>query len=259
MDIADWLANLGLGKYASTFAANEITPDALPHLSEADLKDLGLPLGPRRIILAAIEELAKKQANFTSSGAAAVARPEAERRQLTLMFVDLVGSTAMSGELDPEDMATVIRAYQTLVAAEIARVEGHVAKFMGDGVLAYFGWPRAHENEAERAVRAALAIAREVPELTTPANEAPRRSHRGRNGSGDGGRSCWARQCGARTGRRRRSAELGLAPSGACRTRNGDRGRLDETAHRRIVRGDRPWRSRAKGLRQFGPGLEGNR
>ena len=85
-------------------------------------------------------------------------RSDAERRQLTVMFVDLVGSTALSAQLDPEDMREVIRAYQNAVAGEIARFEGHVAKFMGDGVLAYFGWPRAHEDEAERAVRAGLAI-----------------------------------------------------------------------------------------------------
>ena len=84
----------------------------------------------------------------------------AERRQLTVMFVDLVGSTALSPQLDPEEMGEVLRAYQNAVAGEIARFEGHVAKFMGDGVLAYFGWPRAHEDEAERAVRAGLAVRR---------------------------------------------------------------------------------------------------
>ena len=93
-------------------------------------------------------------------------RAEAERRQLTVMFVDLVGSTALSARLDPEDMQGVIRAYQNAVAGEIARVEGHVAKFMGDGVLAYFGWPRAHEDEAERAARAGLAIVDAVSRLT---------------------------------------------------------------------------------------------
>ena len=82
----------------------------------------------------------------------------AERRQLTVMFVDLVGSTALAERLDPEEMGAVLRAYQNAVAGEIARLEGHVAKFMGDGVLAYFGWPVAHEDEAERAVRAGLAI-----------------------------------------------------------------------------------------------------
>ena len=97
--------------------------------------------------------------------------PQAERRQLTVMFVDLVGSTALSARLDPEEMREVLRAYQNTVTGEIARFDGHVAKLMGDGVLAYFGWPRAHEDDAERAVRAGLAIAEAVGRLATPAGE----------------------------------------------------------------------------------------
>src|SRR5512132_3012788 len=95
-------------------------------------------------------------------------RPEAERRQLTVLFVDLVGSTALSARLDPEAMGELIRAYQKKVAAEVARFEGHVAKYMGDGVLAYFGRPNAHEDDAERAVRAGLAIARSIAGLEAP-------------------------------------------------------------------------------------------
>jgi class 3 adenylate cyclase len=94
---------------------------------------------------------------------------EAERRQLTVMFVDLVGSTALSHQLDPEDVRDVIRAYQNTVAEEITRFEAHVAKYMGDGMLAYFGYPKAHEDEAERAVRAGLALVEAVQELCTPA------------------------------------------------------------------------------------------
>ena len=97
--------------------------------------------------------------------------PQAERRQLTVMFVDLVGSTALSARLDPEEMREVLRAYQNTVTGEIARFDGHVAKLMGDGVLAYFGWPRAHEDDAERAVRAGLAIVEAVGRLSTPAGE----------------------------------------------------------------------------------------
>src|SRR3982751_1970604 len=97
--------------------------------------------------------------------------PQAERRQLTVAFIDLVGSTALSGRLDPEEMRAVLLAYQNTVAGEIARYGGHVAKLMGDGVLAYFGWPRAEEDEAERAVRAGLAIAEAVGRLATPAGE----------------------------------------------------------------------------------------
>ena len=171
MDIAGWLSSLGLGKYATTFAKNEITPEVLPYLSDADLKALGLPMGPRKLVLAAIAELGKPDTRGLSPAAGSTPRPEAERRQLTVMFVDLVGSTALSGQLDPEEMGEVIRKYQNTVAEEIRSVDGHVAKYMGDGVLAYFGWPRAHENEAERAVRAGLAIATAVAKLATPAKE----------------------------------------------------------------------------------------
>ncbi|MGX9576745.1 AAA family ATPase [Mesorhizobium sp. f-mel] len=179
MDIAGWLSSLGLGKYSRTFAKNEITPEVLPHLSDADLKTLGLPIGPRKLVLAAIAELRKPDMRDlataagieTTPGRGRAPRPEAERRQLTVMFVDLAGSTALSGRLDPEEMREVIRKYQNAVAEEIRRVDGHVAKFMGDGVLAYFGWPRAHEDEAERAVRAGLAIAAAVAKLATPAKE----------------------------------------------------------------------------------------
>ncbi|TIN44435.1 MAG: hypothetical protein E5Y32_16630 [Mesorhizobium sp.] len=177
MDIAGWLSSLGLGKYSRTFAKNEITPEVLPHLSDADLKALGLPMGPRKLVLAAIAELGKRSMEDPATaariepiaGSGPPPRPEAERRQLTVMFVDLVGSTALSGQLDPEEMGEVIRKYQHAVTGEIRRLNGHVAKYMGDGVLAYFGWPRAHEDEAERAVRAGLAIAAAVAELATPA------------------------------------------------------------------------------------------
>ena len=171
MDIAKWLSSLGLAKFATTFAKNEITPEVLPHLSDADLKALGLPMGPRKLVLAAIAGLGKPDMRGPDPAAGSTPRPKAERRQLTVMFVDLVGSTALSGQLDPEEMAEVIRKYQNAVAQEITRVDGHVAKFMGDGILAYFGWPRAHEDEAERAVRAGLAIAAAVAELATPAKE----------------------------------------------------------------------------------------
>ena len=102
---------------------------------------------------------------------APTAPSQAERRQLTVMFVDLVGSTTLSTRLDPEEMREVIQAYQTTVAAEITRLDGHVAKFMGDGVLAYFGWPVAHEDELERAVRAGLAATAAVARLTAPGGE----------------------------------------------------------------------------------------
>ena len=179
MDIAGWLSSLGLGNYATTFAEHEITPEALPHLSDADLKELGLPMGPRKLVLAAIAELGKSDMRvFKTStgfeqtqGRSSAPRPTAERRQLTVMFVDLVGSTVLSSLLDPEEMGEVIRRYQNVVAGKITHLNGYVAKFMGDGVLAYFGWPRAHEDAAERAVRAGLAIAAAVAKLATPMNE----------------------------------------------------------------------------------------
>jgi class 3 adenylate cyclase len=171
VDIAIWLRGLGLQRYEPAFRESEITAAVLPELTEADLKELGLPLGPRKLLLKAIASLPNRLEPEPAPGPKATFR-EAERRQLTVMFVDLVGSTALSAKLDPEDMREVIRAYQNTVAGEIGRLEGHVAKFMGDGVLAYFGWPRAHEDEAERAVRAGLVVAHAVGQLETPTSEA---------------------------------------------------------------------------------------
>jgi class 3 adenylate cyclase/predicted ATPase len=161
-DLDRWLADLGLEQFVGLFRDNLIDDDVLPSLTDADLKELGLPLGARKKILKAIAAAA-----LPDTGVMAAPRPTgpAERRQLTVMFVDLVGSTQLAGRIDPEEMGAVLRAYQNTVAGEIARFEGHVAKFMGDGVLAYFGWPRAHEDEAERAVRAGLAILAAVSRL----------------------------------------------------------------------------------------------
>ena len=173
-----WLQKLGLERYAQAFRDNEIDADILPTLTAEDLKDLGVTLvGHRRKLLNAIDALGEKPANRVDAVAGSPStgptediapRSEAERRQLTVMFVDLVGSTALSAGLDPEDMRVVIRAFQDAVAGAIARFEGHVARFMGDGVLAYFGWPRAHEDEAERAARAGLAITEAVAALPSP-------------------------------------------------------------------------------------------
>jgi len=160
MDVGAWLRGLGLGQYQSTFRENEIESDVLSELTESDLEKLGLPLGPRKRILKAIANLDGAE---RPAGATSLARPSrqdtAERRQLTVMFCDLAGSTALSARLDPEDMRQVIRAYQDACSGVIARYDGFVAKFMGDGILAYFGFPHAHEDDAERAVRAGLEIA----------------------------------------------------------------------------------------------------
>ena len=175
MDVAAWLRDLGLERYAQAFCDAEVTPEVLAELTDADLRELGLPLGPRKAVLKAIRDLAGPPAAEAARAEAGLMSipvpPRAERRQLTVMFVDLVGSTALSARLDPEEMGKVLRAYQDAVAGEVLRWEGHVAKFMGDGVLAYFGWPKAHEDEAERAVRAGLAVIEVVGDLLTPTGE----------------------------------------------------------------------------------------
>ncbi len=170
MNIEDWLHGIGMAQYAEQFRSNEIDGEILQRLSSDDLKDIGVaPLGHRKKLLDAIAALVTTPGSSSATPVAPTTHPrEAERRQLTVMFVDLVGSTALSARLDPEDMRELMRSYQNMVAGEIARFEGHVAQFLGDGVLAYFGWPRAHEDEAERAVRAALAVTAATARLFTP-------------------------------------------------------------------------------------------
>jgi class 3 adenylate cyclase/predicted ATPase len=164
------LSHVGLGGYAELLAANKIELDVLPDLTDADLKELGIPLGDRKRLLKAFRTLAAipAAAGFGAAPGSSSSPPQAERRQLTVMFVDLVGSTALSGRLDPEEMHEVLRLYRDVVTDVVARFEGYVAKFMGDGVLAYFGWPKAHEEEAERAVRTGLTIVEAVAQLTVP-------------------------------------------------------------------------------------------
>jgi class 3 adenylate cyclase len=152
---------LGLERYAPAFRDHEIDWDALSKLSADDLRDLGVVLGGhRRRLLEAIAALdAKALATFaTAAPRYAPARAEAERRQLTVMFCDLVGSTELSSRLDPEDYREVIAAYHRAVSETVVGFDGFVAKYMGDGVLVYFGYPRAHEDDAERAVRAGLGM-----------------------------------------------------------------------------------------------------
>ena len=160
MDIAAWLQGLGLERYAPAFRDHEIDWDALPKLSADDLRDLGVVLGGhRRRLLEAIAALDAKAVATSATAAPRYipARAEAERRQLTVMFCDLVGSTELSARLDPEDLREVIAAYHRAVADVVRGLDGFVAKYMGDGVLVYFGYPNAHEDDAERAVRAGLA------------------------------------------------------------------------------------------------------
>jgi class 3 adenylate cyclase/predicted ATPase len=170
MDIAAWLDGLGLGQYAQAFHDNEIDERVLPSLTAEDLKDLGVQLvGHRRRLLDAIAALGTSAPVATATaGADEVApRSDAERRQLTVMFCDLVGSTALASRLDPEDLREVIGVYHRCVAETIRRYEGFVAKYMGDGVLVYFGYPEAHEDDVERAVRASLAVVEAVGRMPT--------------------------------------------------------------------------------------------
>jgi class 3 adenylate cyclase/tetratricopeptide (TPR) repeat protein len=171
--IADWLEKLGMSEYAERFTENRIDFSVLPDLTDQDLKDLGVVLGDRRKMLRAISDLTQGPAVAPQTPAARASKPqEAERRQLTVMFCDLVGSTALSARLDPEELRDIITAYHRRCTELIERNGGFVAKYMGDGVLAYFGYPHAHEDDAERAVRAGLALADAAPKLNTVAGVA---------------------------------------------------------------------------------------
>src|SRR6516162_7112011 len=153
MDLGGWLRSLGLEQYEAAFRENAIDEKLLPRLTAEDLKDLGVNLvGHRRLLLDAIAALR-----------AEAAKDAAERRQVTVIFSDLVGSTALSARMDPEDLREVISAYQRSVAEVVRRFDGFVAKYLGDGVLVYFGYPQAHEDDAERAVRAGLEL---IPAVT---------------------------------------------------------------------------------------------
>src|SRR5580700_5231493 len=164
-----WLAEIGLGRYDAVFASNEIDFDVIRSLNDADLRELGLALGDRKRLLQAATKLDEQRPADISFPAVAPTLPHeaaiplgGERRQLTVMFCDLVGSTALSEKLDPEELRRLLDAYRTLCGEVIARYDGFVARYVGDGILTYFGWPMAHEEDAERAVRAALEIVHTV-------------------------------------------------------------------------------------------------
>jgi len=178
MDVAVWLRSLGLEQYEAAFRENEINELVLPNLTQEDLKEIGVgPVGHRRMLLEAIAALRADtggnalSADLARTSSAPNVSPEdrAERRQVTVMFSDLVGSTALSARMDPEDLREVISAYQRSVAETVGRSGGFVAKYMGDGVLVYFGYPQAHEDDAERAVRAGLELVVAVSDLKTHA------------------------------------------------------------------------------------------
>jgi class 3 adenylate cyclase len=166
--VREWLVSLGLSEYADSFAENRIDLSILPDLTDQDLKDLGVVLGDRRRILRAIAELAGTPAIPQLANAPEpMPREEAERRHVTVMFADLVGSTALSISMDLEDLREVISAYQQCVAEIVRQHDGFVARYLGDGVLVYFGYPQAHEDDAEQAVRAGLELTAAVAQLKT--------------------------------------------------------------------------------------------
>ena len=173
MDVGSWLRNLGLNQYEVLFRRNEIDAETLRELTEIDLEKLGLPLGHRKRLLKAIKALGRGEERGVQHTAVSDQQPSdfAERRQLTVMFCDLAGSTALSSRLDPEDLRQVLRIYQDTCAGIVARYDGYIAQFLGDGIVSYFGFPRAHEDDAERAVRSGLEIAALARRLETPANE----------------------------------------------------------------------------------------
>jgi class 3 adenylate cyclase len=158
--LAAWLEDLGLGRYADVLTANDVDLSVLPHLSDDDLKELGLSLGHRRMLLAAL-----RGTSPDNTGVAPKSGDQAERRQITVLFCDLIGATELSDRLDPEELREVLGRYHNSVASSVAAYDGHVAKLLGDGVLAYFGWPHAHEDDPERAIRAALEAVETVAGL----------------------------------------------------------------------------------------------
>jgi len=175
-EIERWLKTIGLEKYAEVFVRNDVDLDVAPNLSEQDLEKLGLSLGHRRKFLAAAAKLrvggAQTTDDFKRADAPRLEAADVERRQVTVLFSDLVGSTALTSQLDPEDMDHLLQEYRKVCAAIVSRYDGHVAQYLGDGIIAFFGFPAAQEHAAERAVRAGLEIAAAVGRLKGPDGEA---------------------------------------------------------------------------------------
>ncbi len=179
-EISPWLRELGLDEYSALFAEHKIDFEVLSELTESDLKDLDIPLGHRKKLLKAIAALDGPDAPVPREGseippaAKTGASTDAERRQVTIMFCDLVGSTELSGQMDAEDLRALIAQYQDACRAAIAKYEGFIARYMGDGVLAYFGYPKSHEEDPERAVLAGLALLESIHSLNEQATKSAR-------------------------------------------------------------------------------------
>ena len=169
MDVGDWLRSLGLGQYEALFRENDIDAEVLSDLTDADLEKFGVSFGHRKRLLKAIANLgaAEAPAKSTISPPAASSRDVGERRPITVMFCDLVGSTSLAAKLDPEDWRNLVGGYLDAASAAVTSLGGHVLKKLGDGLMALFGYPQAQENDGERAVRAALAIQRALADLNT--------------------------------------------------------------------------------------------
>src|SRR5580704_7263812 len=174
MNVRVWLRGLGLGRYEEKFRENKIDFDVLADLTDGDLQELGVPLGDRRRLLRAIAELGAQQPLTTQARPTSAAptpaqsfaqRDSAERRPITVMFCDLVGSTALAAVLDVEDWRNLLNSYLDEASKAVTGLGGHVLKMLGDGMMAVFGYPRAQENDAERAVRAALGVQQALGEL----------------------------------------------------------------------------------------------
>ena len=250
MDVAHWLRQLGLERYEAAFRENDVSAAILPNLTAEDLKELGvISVGHRRRLLEAIATLRTNAMPAGDPVQTARRRPRhdprstettAERRPLTVMFCDLVGSTALSSRLDPEDLREVIGAYQGCVAAVLTQFDGFIAKYVGDGVLTYFGWPEAHEADAERAVRAGL---RSSMRWRFSSGRAAAGAHRHRHGP-RGRRRADRLGLGARADGGRRDTELGRSPAGSGRAQCGGDRCCHTPADRRPVRmpGSRPGR-----------------
>ena len=240
---------LGFGQYAQRFADNGIDLSVLPDLTDKDLDSLGVLLGHRRKMLRVIAEL--NQGGLVAEPAR---RPDAERRHLTVMFCDLVGSTALSARLDPEDMWEVIRVYRVACAQVIATYDGMIARFVGDGIFAYFGYPRAHEDDAERAVRAGLDI------IAAIGRAARARAGRGTDRDCDrarGGRRPRQRRCVGAAGNGRRRTERRCTAAEPCGAGRGRRCAFDARAAWRSLHVPQPRPPRGQGDQRADRGVGG--